>query len=64
MNIQGGWAAGQMEGSGKMVFMLGDYQAKYEGSWVQGTQVGGKVKWFLYAELKCQFTYCYIMNVC
>ena len=37
--MQGYWAAGKFEGSGTLVFMLGDYQAKYDGSWLQGNQV-------------------------
>ena len=37
--MQGYWAAGKFQGSGTLVFMLGDYQAKYDGSWVEGNQV-------------------------
>ena len=37
--MQGYWAAGKFQGSGTLVFMLGDYQAKYDGSWIQGYQV-------------------------
>ena len=37
--MQGSWAQGKFEGSGMMIFMLGDYQAKYEGSWTRGMQV-------------------------
>ena len=37
--MQGNWENGKFEGSGKMSYMLGDYQAKYEGSWTRGMQV-------------------------
>ena len=42
----GGWAAGLMEGQGVLLYMVGDYQARYVGSWS-----GGKpVSW-----LRCNF---------
>ena len=35
----GGWAAGLMEGQGVLLYMVGDYQARYEGSWSAGKPV-------------------------
>ena len=37
--VQGSWEGGSFEGVGTLVMMLGDYQAKYQGSWTQGKQV-------------------------
>ena len=35
----GGWAAGLMEGQGVLLYMVGDYQARYDGSWSAGKPV-------------------------
>ena len=35
----GGWAAGLMEGQGMLLYMVGDYQARYDGSWSGGKPV-------------------------
>ena len=42
----GSWAAGVMEGQGVMLYMVGDYQARYLGAWAGGKQVrGGRGGW-------------------
>ena len=35
----GGWKAGLMEGQGVLLYMVGDYQARYDGSWSGGKPV-------------------------
>ena len=35
----GGLAAGKFEGAGTLVYLVGDYQAKYEGNWARGRPV-------------------------
>ena len=35
----GGLAGGKFEGAGTLVYLVGDYQAKYEGNWARGRPV-------------------------
>ena len=35
----GGLAAGKFHGAGSLVYLVGDYQAKYEGNWARGKPV-------------------------
>ena len=37
----GSWSAGQMQGEGVLLYMVGDYQARYDGAWLAGKQVRG-----------------------
>ena len=40
-SYSGGWAEGAMAGQGALVYMVGDYQARYIGAWSGGKPVRG-----------------------
>ena len=40
-SYSGGWSEGAMEGQGVLVYMVGDYQARYNGAWSGGKLVSG-----------------------
>lgn len=40
-SYSGGWSEGAMEGQGVLVYMVGDYQARYNGAWSGSKLVSG-----------------------
>ena len=38
--LQGGFTNGKFEGPGNLMYLVGDYQAKYQGKWNQGKMNG------------------------
>ena len=45
--FQGGFSNGQFEGQGNLMYLVGDYQAKYQGLWRGGKQHGNGTYYYI-----------------
>ena len=45
--IKGGFSNGQFEGPGNLMYLVGDYQAKYQGKWNNGKMNGNGTYYYV-----------------